>query len=384
MKKILTATLLAVLSWMAVGCTAESDEMFFIDLAEIFNVKNAVFSSFIRFEDLGKNNMLASWNDVNPKPGYTEFQWSEYPCLSVTCVRMSDGAEMTLETPSWFVPENKEQEQIFGTGPLLHISWLDMDLRTGRNRPQTYDEVYTLTLRNTRDWEEDETHDIRWTVHVEDGHFSATRCQLDPHTLIINGEDWEDQGRSICPWESDAYRFLYPYLPTDHPMHLVSGLFNVKQYDYLIDWAPVNLYVQLQDQEGNDLLDPNDPQHNYIDGTTITFRGETFQASRLWYEQDQPFIYPQDTRALLSTLYGLFFAKSSWFTEHSDGYALYFGEIDGEDDMDEDLVLTWPDGQQNVIHYHCSDHKGGKNHGCTRWYELDGVRQESNRFLIRR
>ena len=151
-----------------------------------------------------------------------------------------------------------------------------------------------------------------------------------------------------------------------------------------IDWYPVDIVVQLQDQEGNDLLDPNDPQHNYIDGTTITIQGETYEVSRLWYEQDRPFIHPGDTRMILPFPYGLYLARMGWFYKNFDGYALYFGQIDGQADMDEDLVLTWPDGQQNVIRYHCSDHKVGKHASCKRWFKLDGVKQESSRFLIRR
>ena len=154
--------------------------------------------------------------------------------------------------------------------------------------------------------------------------------------------------------------------------------------DYIVDWAPVDIFVQLQDQKGNDLLDPNDPQHNYIDGTTITFRGETYEVSRLWYEQDRPFIHPQDTRALPAIPYGLCLARMEWLNQNANGFALYFGQIDGAADMDEDLVLTWPDGQQNVIRYHCSDHKEGKHADCKRWFKLDGVKQESGHFLIRR
>ena len=42
----------------------------------------------------------------------------------------------------------------------------------------------------------------------------------------------------------------------------------------IIDWAPINLRVQVQDSEGNDLLDPEN-DNTWLLGTTISFRGIT-------------------------------------------------------------------------------------------------------------
>ena len=67
-------------------------------------------------------------------------------------------------------------------------------------------------------------------------------------------------------------------------------------------------------------------------------------------------------------------------SDNNDDYKL----VDGACDLDEDLVITWPDGKQNTIHYHCSDHHETGEVSCTRWYALDGVRQENSRSVIRK
>ena len=164
---------------------------------------------------------------------------------------------------------------------------------------------------------------------------------------------------------------------------------------YIIDWAPVELHIHLHDAQGNDLLDPENP-NNLIDGTTITFCGKTYEASREWYEKgmfhDWQYTEPikgeeqeqedVSTRACLARLYGLYLLRNGVPYETKPGFQLYFGEIDGSDDMSEDLVISWPDGSRNVIYYHCSDHHEGKHATCNRWFKLDGKKQTSREFDI--
>ena len=63
-------------------------------------------------------------------------------------------------------------------------------------------------------------------------------------------------------------------------------------------------------------------------------------------------------------------------------YQLVFGEIDGAADMDEDLILNWPDGSEDVIHYHCSDHREGRNAKCNRSWKLNGKEYGDNTFYF--
>lgn len=131
-----------------------------------------------------------------------------------------------------------------------------------------------------------------------------------------------------------------------------------------VDWAPVNLFIYAEDADGNDLIKDG------MEGLTLTYKGETYEVTTR-----------ESTRALLAHMYGLVFQES---TEYSDASAapnrLVFGEIDGAADMDEDIVLTWPDGSKNTIHYHCSNHREGRHPTCKRTWKLDGKVYESNEF----
>ena len=147
-----------------------------------------------------------------------------------------------------------------------------------------------------------------------------------------------------------------------------------------VDWSPVELMIKVQDAAGNDLLDPDNPA-NAIDGTTITFGGETYESSREWYETGNPYTKPQ-TKTYLARLYGLFLSQENKLLRNgSEDFILYFGEIDGAADMDEDLVITWPDKTTDTIHYHCSKHNERKL-SCDRNWKLNGKSQDSATFII--
>lgn len=150
---------------------------------------------------------------------------------------------------------------------------------------------------------------------------------------------------------------------------------------YIIDWAPVSLFIEVKDKAGNDLLDP-DVENNILAGTTILYKGTTYEVKRDHYDQFLDYLQKTATRAYLAHMYGLQLMNKNMFNREdlTDVFYLEFGEIDGAVDMDEDFVITWPDKSKNVIHYHCSDHKYGKNPDCNRYFLLDGVKTETNVF----
>lgn len=148
---------------------------------------------------------------------------------------------------------------------------------------------------------------------------------------------------------------------------LAAGCEEVFGGDYIVDWAPVNVYIEAVDAEGNSIISPDMP------GMTLTFKGETYTVRDV---EDRAGV---STRAYLATIAGLI--AQPWM--EVDGVILYrlvFGEIDGAADMDEDLVLEWPDGSRDVIHYHCSDHREGRNPKCDRSWKLNGENHEGNTF----
>ena len=162
-----------------------------------------------------------------------------------------------------------------------------------------------------------------------------------------------------------------------------EGLSDERPWDRLIvDWSPVVLYFEIDDAAGNDLLDP-ELANKLVEETTITFKGKTYEVSRSWLDTGNRRDASLETRYYMPTMVGLQLIKWSMVrtVETKDRYVLYFGEIDGALEMDEDLVIQWPDGKKNTIHYHCSDHKATeKEITVNRWYSLDGKKTESNLF----
>lgn len=148
---------------------------------------------------------------------------------------------------------------------------------------------------------------------------------------------------------------------------LLTGCEEVNNGDWIVDWAPVNIYIYADDADGNSIIRPDMP------GMELTFKGDTYTVKDWSKRYEEKTL----TRAYLAVLYGLY---AQPLANDSTKYRLYFGEIDGAADMDEDFVLTWPDGSKDIIHYHCSDHKGGKNPKCNRSWKLNGQNHTGNEF----
>ena len=134
--------------------------------------------------------------------------------------------------------------------------------------------------------------------------------------------------------------------------------------DYIVDWTPVTINIVATDAAGNSIISPDMP------GMSLSFKGKTYTV-RPWEEYAMA-----PTKAYMAVLRGLF-AKQE--TENGvTEYILWFGEIDGAADMDEDIVLSWPDGSTDSIHYHCSDHKEGKHPSCKRSWKINGTEFEGS------
>ena len=133
---------------------------------------------------------------------------------------------------------------------------------------------------------------------------------------------------------------------------------------YTVDWAPVEITIQAYDADGNSIISPEMP------GMTLTYKGDI-------YTVQDPQNYQIPTKDYLAILYGLYARPVA------DGvYCLTFGEIDGGVDMDEDILLNWPDGSEDVIHYHCSNHVEWPSPRCKRYWKLNGVKQDRSDFTF--
>jgi len=129
------------------------------------------------------------------------------------------------------------------------------------------------------------------------------------------------------------------------------------------DAMPVTLEIFVKDVEGNNLLD-----YGWLDGknVTATFKGETYDL-----QKDVP------TRAYMPHFYGF------KVTGRDLGTMLYFGELDGTHDMNDEFVINWGDGTFDtiVIYNDCRTTMNG-GYDIKRHYVVNGVKTENHRITI--
>lgn len=131
----------------------------------------------------------------------------------------------------------------------------------------------------------------------------------------------------------------------------------------ITQWMPVNVFVRIRDKQGADLLDP-ERNASYYPNASIEYKGKVYPARQAG---------DIGSRAYQATIYG-------YYLINQGGWMLMFGEIDGAADLDEDLILRWPDGSKDIIHYHCGKHNP-KTMTCERTWKLNGV-SASNPFIL--
>lgn len=157
--------------------------------------------------------------------------------------------------------------------------------------------------------------------------------------------------------------------------------------DLIVDWAPAELYITVEDSYGNDLLDTLS-NSCIVDHITATFCGDTLKVRKTSDGYREEISDSTGTRTLLPTWYGLCLINhkpvwngKQWNWEKTDKFMLYLGEISGSHYYDEDIVLHWGNGKTSTIHYHCSDFiVTKKEQSRDLWFSVDGKKQTSNSF----
>ncbi|MGN0201525.1 MAG: hypothetical protein ACI399_01290 [Candidatus Cryptobacteroides sp.] len=171
----------------------------------------------------------------------------------------------------------------------------------------------------------------------------------------------------------------------------LSACSEVFGWDYEVDWAPVILDISVEDQYGNDLLNPEYPG-NIVEGSSITFQGTEYDAVCDLYEQfagsgsetdENPEEGNSGTKAYIPRMGGFILMNGEMSGNSSiKGFFMRFGEIDGAADLDEKLVIKWGDGSRDEIRYVCKNHKEGRNPSCNRYFYLNGTQVNTSRFYI--
>ena len=102
------------------------------------------------------------------------------------------------------------------------------------------------------------------------------------------------------------------------------------------DIAPVDVYMEVVDKDGNNRFEEATPGNWLQSEITATFEGESYT-------------YPQPgTRAYMAIMGGLV-VRNYRNADGRNTTCLIFGELSGETDRHSDLVITWPDGTSDKI-----------------------------------
>ena len=108
--------------------------------------------------------------------------------------------------------------------------------------------------------------------------------------------------------------------------------------DMSIEWYPFTFMIQVQDSQGNDLLDPaND--NTWLIGTEMSFRNK----SEVMDEDD---ISP-----ITKTVFPMY--DGARVVKWADCYFIAFGEFDRKDNDTEVMTIRWPDGNISKVSYKC-------------------------------
>lgn len=142
-------------------------------------------------------------------------------------------------------------------------------------------------------------------------------------------------------------------------------------FGMIVDWAPVDITIEAYDAAGNSIISPEMP------GMTLTFKGETYTV-----QDGDSLPEAVETKAYMPIFYGLVARSIQGDQGEIAMYILCFGEIDGAADMDEDIILNWPDGSSDTIHYHCGNHREWPSPKCDRSWKLNGKRHERSNFVF--
>ena len=105
------------------------------------------------------------------------------------------------------------------------------------------------------------------------------------------------------------------------------------------DIAPINIYVNVYNADGQNLLDSITPNNFVGKEITAEWMGETYTADSLSLSERGAV-----TRMYLAEMHGLMYVTK-------DGKPmLYFGELNGHATYDDEpLTLHWPDGSTDII-----------------------------------
>lgn len=147
-----------------------------------------------------------------------------------------------------------------------------------------------------------------------------------------------------------------------------------KDSEPLIDYSPVQVLIYATNVEGHDIISAEMP------GMSLTYKGITYEVTA-WNHYFTKALYASEVIQGLCCQ-----TPEDYLPKGSIGHnRLIFGDIPGDFEVDEDFVLSWPDGTKNVIHYYCKkypDEQSESKVNFDRCWTLDGQHNEGSVFIF--
>lgn len=129
----------------------------------------------------------------------------------------------------------------------------------------------------------------------------------------------------------------------------------VEDLDY--DFTPIQICVMAESQDGKDLLNPDVDENILTQNIVATYRGKEYTNGK-----------SSKSRVYVPHFYGLVTLKLN-----NGKYALSFGELNGQEDFkNEEIVIDWGDGEQDVITFTSTVNWKGQRPEVKRSYQLNG------------
>lgn len=113
----------------------------------------------------------------------------------------------------------------------------------------------------------------------------------------------------------------------------------------LWDIAPINFQIEVYDQAGANLVDPNHPQSITKTPTTIQMGEKVYPLKSLEQARSDA---QSGLRYYMPYFYGFTYSNSHIT---AGKWALSFGEFDGAKNHNQEVTLHWGNGQKDVLSY---------------------------------
>lgn len=220
--KFFLVAIVYVAMFVCASCTKDDEEMKSTsnlpgsNLDKIELISNPLFSTTIKFElqHLGENALL-QFTDLPVGTGRVPFNLDECKWMNIEIRRCSDGKRMTLNNSYLYYPETQQQINWMGEGPVLQISWGDMDIRSERNKGRVYTEKYKIYIDCPRVFG-DAIHAMEWQIDIKDRCYTAKTCSLDGSPLFFSNHIYY---RQIHPEYVDSeVKIADAFIPIDASM----------------------------------------------------------------------------------------------------------------------------------------------------------------------